>query len=77
MSTTLICLSVIDVTGASPICSTGWQVIETSLGFDVSQLDPASILSAFSAGAILCFVPLSIAWACSFVLSTISGSSRG
>ncbi|CAK0748254.1 conserved hypothetical protein [Gammaproteobacteria bacterium] len=74
MSQSLVCLSAINNTVVPAVCSTGWQVVETALGFDISQLDPASILSAFTAGAVVSFVPLSIAWACSFLLNTIRGA---
>lgn len=77
MSTTIICSGLIDVSVSPVTCSTGWLSIDTGLGFDISTLDPSAILSAFTAGAVVCFVPLSIAWACAFLLSTIAGSSRG
>jgi len=77
MSATIICAGVIDVAVLPATCSTGWLSIDTGLGFDISTLDPTAILSAFTAGAVVCFVPLSVAWACSFVLSMISGGYRG
>ena len=71
MSMMLVCLGDINVTVNPPACSVGWSAINTGLGFDITQLDPSAIFGAFTAGATICFVPLSIAWAAGFILKSL------
>lgn len=70
---TVVCTAAIDTTVIPPTCSSGWTSIETGLGFDISQLDPGSIVSAFTAGATFMFVPLAVIWGCSLVLISLKG----
>ena len=71
MATTLICMSVIDTNISPPFCGSGWVSVDTGLGFDIAQLDPASLGGAFLAGALVCFSAYAIAWAGGFVISIL------
>lgn len=73
-NTTIVCVGGdITIVAGQPQCSNGWQIVESILAFDISLLDPAAIVSAFTAGATFCFVPLAMVWAASHVLDMLRG----
>lgn len=59
--------------GGTPTCDVAWTAQLTASAFDISQLDPAAIVSAFSAGFTMLFIPLSVVWAASVVIDMIRG----
>lgn len=69
----LVCNGVIDVNVTPPTCSSAWLAVDTGLGFDVSQLDPAVVVQAFTAGAAITFPAFAIAWGAAFVLKGLGG----
>jgi len=68
-----ICTGNISSGSGMPVCDVPWTSQVTVSAFDISQLDPTAIVSAFSAGFTMLFVPLSVVWAVSVVIDMLRG----
>jgi hypothetical protein len=66
---TLYCDGAVDVTALT--CSTGWQSVVANPPFDISQLDPAALASAFGYGFFLFVGVWAVCKGCELVLSML------
>lgn len=55
----------------APTCSGIWSLVPVPEPFDVSQLDPATVASAFTAGFVIVGSIWFAGWACKALLSLI------
>lgn len=73
MSGVLSCDGELFVTGSTPQCSGSWVLVQASVPFDPSTLDPASLAQAFGVGFVLICTPLAAIFGARAILKMIKG----
>jgi hypothetical protein len=72
-----VCAGTLDVSGAYPVCSTAWTVIDISnTVIDWSVLDYQMLSDAAAAGFIVAGIPLIIIKTGRIILSTMKGKGH-
>lgn len=75
----LICRGTMDFTGGNPVCNGEWVATAASdiaNAFDVTLLDPVTVVEAFGAGFIVMGVPLLVILAGRMILGVIKDDRK-